>query len=270
MQANGRTDGVAVITGAASGMGEAAARLMAEAGWSLLLCDLNAERLDQVASRLATQGRVKQLAGDIAGAGFAESLGTALGDTPVGALIHCAGLSPTMAGPARILEVNLAATMRLTDAIRPRMAEGGAAVLFASTAGHMTGTTLDEPISKVTTPEAVPSLLALSPDSGAAYSVSKRGVQLLVRREAEAFGQRGARIVSISPGIIDTPMGRTEMQGYAIIKTLVDTSPLRRAARPEEVAAVAVFLCSPAASFVTGTDILVDGGSMATLPLRMG
>lgn len=257
--------GIAVVTGAASGMGEAAAQLLAEAGWSLLLCDLNAGRLAETAARLSAQAPTETLAGDLAAADYGETLVAALGGRPIGALIHCAGLSPTMAGPDRILEVNLAATMRLVNAIRPHMAPGAAAVLFASTAAHLVGTAMDGEIAKVTTPETVSSLMALSPNPGAAYSVSKRGVKLLVEREAVAFGRQGARIASISPGIIDTPMGRAEMEEQPVMKVLVERSALGRPARAEEVAAVAVFLCSPAASFITGTDILVDGGSIPAM-----
>lgn len=257
--------GIAIVTGAASGMGEAAARLMAEAGWPLLLCDLNAERLAETAGRFSSAGAIETLVGDLSDPAYGETLVAALAGRSIGALIHCAGLSPTMAEPARILEVNLAATMRLVEAIRPHMAQGSAAVLFASSAAHMAGTTMDAEISKVTTPEAVASLLSLSPNSGAAYSVSKRGVKLLAEREAPAFGKQGARIATISPGVIDTPMGRAEMEQQPVMKVLVESSPLARPARAEEVAAVAVFLCSPAASFVTGTDILVDGGSMAVM-----
>lgn len=257
-------NGIAVITGAASGMGEASAQLMADAGWSILISDLNAERLEQTATRLRSIGEVETLPGDISDPNYPDALISALGDRSAGALIHCAGLSPTMADPGRILEVNLAATMRLLDAIRPRMASGGAVVLFASSSAYMIGTSLDEQISKAVSPDTVSSLMALSPNPGAAYSVSKRAVQLLVKREAHSFGQVGARIVSVSPGIIDTPMGRAEMESHPVMKQLVENSPLKRAAQAEEVAVVAVFLCSPAASFVTGIDILVDGGAMAT------
>jgi NAD(P)-dependent dehydrogenase (short-subunit alcohol dehydrogenase family) len=238
---------------------------MAKDGWPLLLCDLNGERLEAAAQRLRAAGVVETLAGDLSDTGYPDRLATALGERPVGALIHCAGLSPSMGDPARILEVNLAATMRLVDAVRPRMSQGAAAVLFASTAGHMLGARLDEQISKATTPQAVASLAPLAPESGAAYSISKRGVMLLVRREAQAFGRRGARIVSVSPGIIDTPMGRTEMAQQPMMKALVANTALPRMAQPEEVAAIAVFLCSPTASFVSGTDVLVDGGSMAVI-----
>jgi NAD(P)-dependent dehydrogenase (short-subunit alcohol dehydrogenase family) len=258
------SNGIAIVTGAASGMGEAAARLLAEAGWSqLLLCDLHGERLADAAARLP--GRIETLAGDISEAGYGDRLIAALAGRPIGALIHCAGLSPTMADAARVLDVNLAATMRLVEAARPHMAEGSCAVLFASSAAHMQGAALDEQINAVRTPEDVPSLMPFAADSGAAYSVSKRGVKLLVERESPAFGARGARIASISPGIIDTPMGRAEMAQQPIMQVLVDKTPLGRQARAEEVAAVAVFLCTPAASFVSGTDILVDGGSIATM-----
>jgi NAD(P)-dependent dehydrogenase (short-subunit alcohol dehydrogenase family) len=261
--------GVAVVTGAASGMGLAAARLMKEAGWPLLLCDLNAERLEATAKDLGGAGSVDTLAGDLSDLAWPGKLVAALGGKPVGALIHCAGLSPTMADPARILDVNLAASMRLLNAVRPHLAEGAGLVLFASSAGHMAGTAMDAQIGAVTSPEHVDSLVAMTRgDSGMAYSISKRGVHLLVRREAMAIGARGARITSISPGIIDTPMGRREMETHPITKQMVEISPLGRPARAEEVAAVAVFLTSPAASFVTGIDVLVDGGAIPAMQVK--
>jgi NAD(P)-dependent dehydrogenase (short-subunit alcohol dehydrogenase family) len=264
-----KPQGVAVVTGAASGMGLAAARLMSEAGWPLLLCDLNAERLESAAAELRAAGPVDTLAGDLSDLAWPGKLVAALGDKKVGALIHCAGLSPTMADPARILDVNLAASMRLLDAIRPHVADGAGLVLFASSSGYMAGTAMDAQIAAVTKPEEVANLVAMAQDnSGAAYSISKRAIHLLVRREASALGPRGARITSISPGIIDTPMGRQEMQTHPIMKTMVEISPLGRPARAEEVAAVAVFLTSPAASFVTGIDILVDGGSIPAMQVQ--
>jgi NAD(P)-dependent dehydrogenase (short-subunit alcohol dehydrogenase family) len=260
-----KPQGIAVVTGAASGMGAAAARLMSEAGWPLLLCDLNAERLEAAAAELRAAGPVETLAGDLSDPAWGGRLVAALDGRKVAALIHCAGLSPSMAEPARILDVNLAASIRLMDAIRPHVADGAGLVLFASTAGHMAGTAMDARIDAVTRPEDVAGLIALSPNSGAAYSVSKRGVHLLVRREAMALGRRGVHVASISPGIIDTPMGRQEMETHPIMKQMVEISPLGRQARAEEVAAVAAFLASPAASFVTGIDVLVDGGSIPAM-----
>jgi NAD(P)-dependent dehydrogenase (short-subunit alcohol dehydrogenase family) len=265
-QLQSRAEGIAIVTGAASGMGESSARLMAEAGWKLLLCDLNAERLAQSAKAMGADDATL-LAGDISASDFPQRLEAAIGGQPVGAVIHCAGLSPTMADAARILEVNLAATMRLTSTVLPHMSEGACAVLFASSAAHQIGTAMDDQISPVVTPEAVAGLAALCQDNpGMAYSVAKRGVYLWTKWIAHEFGAKGCRVASISPGIIATPMGKQEFEQQPVMKMLVEKSALPRQAHPDELGAVAVFLCSPLASFITGTDILVDGGSMARNP----
>lgn len=261
-----RPEGIAIVTGGASGMGEASAKLMAEAGWPLLLCDVNAERLGNSAKAMG-QGDADLLTGDISAPDFGEKLVAALKGRKVGAMIHCAGLSPTMASAERILEVNLAATMRLTAAVLPHMSEGACAVLFASSAAHQIGDRMDDTIGAVVTPEAVQTLAPLCQgNSGMAYSVAKRGVYLWTKFIAHEFGAKGCRVTSISPGIIATPMGLQEMEQQAMMKVLVEKSALPRPAKAEEVAAVAVFLCSPQASFITGTDVLVDGGSLARNP----
>jgi NAD(P)-dependent dehydrogenase (short-subunit alcohol dehydrogenase family) len=256
-----RAQGLAIVTGAASGMGEAAAAILARTPGELLLLDVNAERLADAAARLPQPAET--LAGDISAPDFPARLIEAIGSRRVAAFIHCAGLSPTMASAERILEVNLAATMRLVDAVRPLMAKDGAAVLFASMAAHGPAAAFDGALATIDRPEDVASLQSLASDPGAAYSLSKRGVYLWVQRQAGAFGQLGARIASISPGIIDTPMGRAEMVEHPVMQQIVAVSALKRSARAEELAGVAVFLCSPWASFISGTDILVDAGAVA-------
>lgn len=263
-----RAEGVAIVTGAAGGMGSHCARLLAEAGWTdLILCDIAADRIEAVAAPLRESGaKVEALAGRIDEPAFHQALIGALGSRAIGALIHTAGVSPTMTDSERLLSVNLDGTLLLVEAIRPHMADGACAVLYASMASYF-------PIS----PEADAAFeaplavgewrahMATIANSGIAYTLSKRAVRAIARREAKAFGARGARIASVSPGLIDTAMGALEENDHT--RGMLANSALPRLGAPEELASASVFLCSPEASFVTGIDLRVDGGALAPMGL---
>lgn len=260
--------GVAVVTGAAGGMGSAAARGLVDAGWrELLLCDLDPGRLDFVAGPLREAGaEVAALAADIADAAFPARLLEVLAGRSIAAMIHTAGISPNMGSPERILAVNLDATARLVETIRGCMAQGSAAVLFASNSAYFpmppeAAAAFIQPLPA----DGAVALAHFAPSPELAYPLSKLGVRALVKREAKSFGVRGARLVSMSPGAIDTPMTRGELPNSEVARRMVETSASGRMGRAEELAAVAVFLCSPAASFVTGVDWLVDGGHTAAM-----
>ena len=260
--------GVAVVTGAAGGMGHPAAQRLAAQGWPLLLCDLDAGRLEQVAAPLRAAGaQVEILAGDVADPAFPARLVSAVGARQIGALVHTAGLSPTLADAARIMEVNFFATRRLVAAVRPRMAEGGCAVLISSMSAYMANKPeIDKAIGELLDGDATAAAqITTTPQS--AYPFSKRAVIALVAREAAAFGQHNARIASIAPGLIDTGMGRAEMIASPQTKVMLDRTPLGRLGLGDEIASVAVFLCSPEAAYITGCDIKVDGGTLAALGL---
>src|SRR5690606_35261762 len=146
------------------------------------------------------------------------------------------------------------------------------AVCFASMAGHMVppSAEIDPILDDPESPSFFDDLAAagIDPDqSQVAYALSKRAVIRLVSRRAGEWGRRGARLLSLSPGIIDTGMGRQEAEAEPSMAQMVQASALGREARPEEVAAVAAFLASDAASFMTGTDVLVDGGAVSAMGL---
>ena len=173
---------------------------------------------------------------------FLARLISTLGDRSVGALIHTAGLSPTMADAARIFEVNYGATKRLVDAVRPKLAEGGCAVLISSSSAYMVKSAeIDEAIGRLLAGDsaAVQNMIK-TPQQ--AYPISKRAVIALVAREAAAFGKRRTRIVSIAPGLIDTGMGRAEMLASEQTKVMLERTPLGRLGLGDEIASVAVFL----------------------------
>jgi NAD(P)-dependent dehydrogenase (short-subunit alcohol dehydrogenase family) len=268
MTDNDKRTGVAIVTGAAGGMGVACVNRLAADGWSMILCDIDPSRLEAIASPLRDGGlAIDILAGSIADAGFGDRLEAAIAGRSIGAVIHTAGLSPTMGTAEQIMAVNYDATARLVALIRPRMAANSCAVLIASSSGY--GTTQPEVLAAI---DAIPddgdgaSLLPFADgSSGYAYSISKKGVQRMVERQAMAFGQRGARIMSISPGLIDTAMTQAEQKVHPQMDQMLLKTPLGRYGAPDEIAKVAVFLCSSAASFVSGSDIKVDGGLLGAM-----
>jgi NAD(P)-dependent dehydrogenase (short-subunit alcohol dehydrogenase family) len=261
-----KKNGLAIVTGAAGGMGSPAATRLAAQGWPLLLCDVDSGRLETVAEPLRATGvTVEILAGDISDPAFISRLIETVGSRSIGAMIHTAGLSPTLADAARIWNVNYVATERLVTAVRPKMAEGSCAVLISSCSAYMVNSPeVDAAIKKLMAGDSSSVQPMVTVPNGA-YPISKRAVIALVAREAAAFGARKARIASIAPGLIDTGMGRSEMAASEQTKVMLDRTPLGRLGLGDEIASVAVFLCSPDAAYITGCDIKVDGGTLAAM-----
>ena len=265
-----RTDSIAIITGATGGIGGQCTRLMAEAGWNaLLLCDLDEARLDSVAAPLRQQGvLVETFAGSMTDPLYPAHLVTTLRSREVGALIHAAGVSPAQVPQADLIfEINLDASLRLLAHVRTRMAEHSAAVLFASIAGHLPVSPEAEAAFAGPIPEAGShSLRHWASDEIEAYLLSKRAIIAFVKREAKSlYAERKARIVSVSPGMIDTPM--THGVVTELTSALISGAAIPRLGLPEEVAKACVFLCSSDASFITGCDLLIDGGELPALRL---
>lgn len=267
---------VGIATGAGRGMGLDCARLLAGTVDVLLLVDRDEAAVTAAAKELAatTATVVEPFPLDVTDRpGIARLAGRAAGHGTLRAVIHAAGISPTMADWRRIFEVDLIGTALLADALRPLATTGTALVCFASMAPLIAGLAPDPAVAAILDDPLAEGFLdrlrdALGPEienPGLAYAWAKHGVHHLVRREAVRLGPLGARACSISPGIIDTPQGRQEAADKPSMRMLAEKTPLGRPSKAEEVAAVAAFLVSDAAGFLSGIDILVDGGVLAAL-----
>lgn len=261
---------VYVITGGTGGMGKASAVRLGKQG-ALLLADINEERLAATAAELKEAGieTVEYMTANIskredvsALAKKAASMGELAG------LVHTAGLSPTMADWKKIMEVNAVGTAYILDEFAKLAVPGTAAVCISSMSAHMVPATpeLRELLKNPLAEGFMEKMEAATQGSpNASYPFSKISVIEMVKDLAWAWGEKGARLTSISPGTIDTAMGRAEKEQSQQMAVLLQHTPLRREGDADEIAKVVEFLVSDAASYVTGVDILVDGGTIANM-----
>ena len=264
---------VVVVIGV-GGIGEAIARRQGF-GKTVLIADFNEATLATVAKGLEGAGySVTSLAVDVSSRASVKSLASAaakLGN--VVQVVQAAGLSPNMAPTDEILAVDLVGVALVLEEFGRVIAPGGSGVVISSMAGYMPAhlpREHDEALARTPADELL-KLPFLQPDcvpnSGVAYGLSKRANHLRVQAASLTWGERGARVNSISPGIIATRMAQHEMAspigaGY---RAMIEASPAKRVAAPDEVASAAAYLLGTEASFVTGGDLLIDGGVIAAI-----
>ena len=187
--------------------------------------------------------------------------------------IHTAGASPNQTNPQHMIKLDLIGSAYALDAFGEVIAKDGAGILISSQTGYMLPQPLtnEEEYALTMTPaDELSQLPMLQPNvivnSGIAYIMSKRANQLRVRKAAIDWGKRGARINTISPGVVITPLAYDEFraagEGY---QKMIEASAMHRVGNPAEIANAAQFLLSDQASFITGTDLLVDGGTIAAI-----
>lgn len=258
-------------------MGQATARIVGQ-DHTVVLCDVRKDRLDTAAATLADAGiTATAVHCDVTDRPAVDGLlETASGLGAIASVIHTAGVSPSMGDAEYVMRTNAIGTVNVNEAFFEAAGEGAAIVNVASMAAHLLP---DEMIPKNKFPRALTDQDAFMTDilaacdiagpearSGIAYALSKSFVRWYSSSQAERFNGKGLRIVSVSPGSIDTEMGRLEEQAGA--GALVADAAVPRWGRPEEMAELFAFCASPKAGYLTGTDILNDGGVIASVTER--
>jgi NAD(P)-dependent dehydrogenase (short-subunit alcohol dehydrogenase family) len=267
-----RPDWPLAVVISAGGMGKVAARRLAQRH-RVLIADIDSVRAEIAAEELRREGGDAASVGcditDPAAVALLAARVAELGGFRV--LAHVAGLSPSLADFGTIIRVNLGGAARVAESLLQFATVGTAAILVASLAAHtyQPSTAIEALLREPTHPALVERLVAELGSQNAtpqlAYPISKYALLGYCRRQAVAWGARGARIVSLSPGLIASPQGALEFTANPNKLRLYAQSPLRREGTMLEIADAIEFLASDKASFITGTDLLVDGGLAAAV-----
>lgn len=269
-------DGIVLVTGAAGGMATACSQLLATRYRRMLLTDRDHDRLVDVAARLRSSGvECHTLVSDLTRPeSIPEIIDAVASLGGLRVLVHTAAVSPSMSDWRTLITVDLVRSVELLDGLEALIGPGSVAVCIASIAAYM-GRTLPDGLFDVLGDPRSEALLdrlaALDPppNSSAAYVWAKTAIVRECQARGVAWGRRGARIVSISPGLIDTPMGRYELEENSIKATMTSVTPLKGAVAgrlddlpgtPDDIARAVRFLCSDDASFINGCDLRIDGG----------
>ena len=269
--------GVSIITGGAGGMGVATAEIVGR-DRPVVLCDVRRDRLDAAVAALTKLGiAAVPVHADVTDRqAVARVFDTAAGLGAIASVIHTAGVSPSMGDAEYVMRTNAIGTLNVNEVFYAAAPEGAAIVNVASMASYL----LPEPLVPLAHfplalrdedgfLAAMLSACEIAPPearSGIAYAISKNFVRWYSSSQAERFNGRGLRIVSVSPGSVDTEMGRLEEQAGA--GAMVTDAAVPRWGKPEEMAELLAFCAGEKAGYLTGTDILNDGGVVASMRER--
>lgn len=240
----------------------------------VLLADFAATSLSSAESTLTGEGYdIETVQVDVSAFDSVSKLATTAASLGhIEAVVHTAGATPTGNTARRIYEINHLGTINVIDAFLPVAQHGTSLVVISSMAGYLCPV-LEPELERhlATAPQdqllSHPAIQIDDSDASGpqkAYSISKRGNLLRVQAAAADWGRVGARINSVSPGVISTEKGRVEITSGSAGK-FVKSSPAGRVGTPQDIVNAVAFLASPVSSFITGNDILVDGGVVSSL-----
>jgi NAD(P)-dependent dehydrogenase (short-subunit alcohol dehydrogenase family) len=248
---------VAIVTGAAQGIGHACAVRLAKEGAKLVLCDVNDKAGERVAKTIESKGgSATYVRCDVSCAADVESAIAAALKTfrRIDVLVNNAGvvddapfLDLSIEELDRVLGINLRGAFLMGQAVARQMVKQGKAKRGTS-AGAIVN------MSSVNAQFALPDHVA--------YSISKGGINQLTKAMAIALAPQGIRVNAVGPGTIDTPLIKSVVKDKAFRTKVLSRTPLGRFGQPEEVAAIVAWLASDEASYVTGTTVYADGGRL--------
>jgi NAD(P)-dependent dehydrogenase (short-subunit alcohol dehydrogenase family) len=265
-------EGICVITGGGSGLGLETARVMG-GRYQVIIVDISKDRLAAAVQALGRQGVPAEARDcDVTDAASVKRLAEYAGKKgKVKAVIHAAGISPHMGGPEKILKVNAVGTVNINNAFYEVMEAGSCLIDVASMAAYLAPGFI---FPKRTYPlcrgdmnkfyKKMMRRINLFPKkqrSGLAYCISKNFVVWLAKKDADRFGKKGIRIISVSPGNFETPMGEIERKEA---EPMLAQCAIKRYGKPGEIAHLFAMCADERLGYLTGTDILVDGGLVAS------
>lgn len=260
---------VIVVTGGAGGIGTSCARALKD--YKLVITDYSKDEVDASVNSLRNEGYdAVGFVCDITDISSVNSLQKfALEQGVFKGIVHTAGVSGTVGDPKKVFTINLAATDIILNAFYEIAQDKSVIILLASMMGHTIppNSVYDDVLRN---PQSENAFTIIEPfinnDADTMYNFSKRGVMLLCKENAMRFGKKGARLVTISPGVILTPMAKKALEEHPDkMKEMLAINPSGRNGVPEDVANLVKFLISDEASFINGTDIAIDGGVLSQI-----
>ncbi len=258
-----------VITGASGGIGMACANALKE--YKLVLTDYADSAVKKVTDQFSQQGfDVTGIACDITKKEDVEKLKAfVLKEGNYGGLVHTAGVSGSAQDLKKVFDIDLVGTDIIVNAFYELAKEDTAVILFSSMMGHVVppNPEYDDALRNPQQEGAYNKVaLFVNSDADTMYNFAKRGVQLLCQDNAMRYGEKGGRIISLSPGVIMTPMAVKAAEEHPeTMDRMKKITALNRNGTPEDISDVVQFLLSDKARFISGSDILVDGGILPQL-----